>query len=1121
MNDMAMWKGSKRVGLTLSLALVLALPSLALAQGDGRFSGTVVDQSGAIVPGATVTVKNERTGEERTATSNAEGRYVVPGLRPSTYTLRVKFGQFSPLEYTGLELVAAQDFGLDLQLQPAGVTETVTVTAVSNVIDLSSARQGVNVNEAEVQALPVNGRQMSQLMLQAPGAQNSGSGTWQEIRFSGRAVEQNVIRYDGVEGSAIIDAAPGNLNGEVPSPFKLQASLENVQEFRVESSNFPAEFGTGTGGQVNVITKSGSNRYRGSVFEYVRNDALDARNYFDSTRRDDGSVISELAKSPLSQHQFGGSIGGAILHDKAFFFGSYEGYRLKAGTNSIEAVPSDLAWSQAVPAVAVLRPGFLAPGAVILQGAWQGQNPLLDIAQLQAEQKVEEHAFSARFDFKLRNNWSSYVRVFHDRGTSDQFEGVSGRQVHITDNPSNAVFNVQGILGSNGQTLNEFKIGYNAAPTRVVGNAPVVNGIDFGLLAINMTGSIANTGIAGQGASTGVTIPGGLVRANSATNGHAAPYDPYSLSFADTLSRVAGNHVMKAGADVRLIRMETDRIGGTTYSFASVDAFLVNNPSNVQYVGNLSDPSVFNNGATGPRNIRQEYFVGFLQDEWRMGQKVTLNAGLRYDYYSVLHEENDLIVKFNIDTGVIDPSSTPLYTSKKNNFQPRISLSYAPTEKTALKGGFGIFVGPGQTEDQIQPVESDVIRTTLTGVTFPVNIDQLRGNFVNTPNNRQYQPRAYANEYDIPERIYQYTASLQQELPGNMVATAAYVGSQGRNLFLRSVANNIVGIFQASPTAAAVPIREFSILVRDAAGNVTGVQNPFAEVDYKTSGGHDSYNAMQLSLTKRAANGLTLNGQYTLGYSKGNTAGSNEASTAANNARAIDEFDYDDGYNNFDVRHTLNVSAIYNFPGTGALTGGWSVGGIFNARSGIPVPVLITRNDIVYVDAAGTVFNNPAVGRTPVVNTPRGGSSRNVRRPNVVPGVDPYIKDGGLVFLNPAAFSTPAPGEFGNLERNSIKGPSFRQVDLVVAKKIAIGGPNIELRAEVFNLFNVNNFLNPAGTLPNALPNTATTEANRLQPGQPFTPAAAGTFGKLTSTLARTVGLGTNRQVQFAMRLNF
>jgi outer membrane receptor protein involved in Fe transport len=1111
---MTMRSGRTRVVLTLWLALTVALPSIAFAQGDGRFSGTVLDQSGAIVPGATVTVKNERTGEERTATSNAEGRYAVTSLKPSVYTLRAKFGQLAPLEYTGLELVAAQNFELDLQLKAGGVSETITVTAQTNVIDLSSARQGVNVNEAEVQALPVNGRQMSQLMLQAPGAQNSGTGTWQEIRFSGRAVEQNVIRYDGIEGSAIIDAAPGNLNGEVPSPFKLQASLENVQEFRVESSNFPAEFGTGTGGQVNVITKSGSNRYRGSVFEYVRNDALDSRNYFDSTRRDDGSVIDQLPKSALSQHQFGGSIGGAIVKDRAFFFASYEGYRMTAGTNAVEAVPSDLAWSQAVPAIAALRGGFTAPGAVILQG--KSTDPLFDIAQLQAEQKVQEHSFSARVDLKMTTNWSSYVRVFHDQGKSDQFEGVSGRQVHITDNPSNAVYNLQGILGGGG-TLNEFKVGYNAAPTRIVGNAPVVNGIDFGLLAINLTGSIANTGIAGQGASTGVTIPGGLVRANSATNGHASPYDPYSITIADTISRVAGNHVLKAGADVRMIRMETDRVGGTTYSFANINAFLANNPTNVQYVGNLSDPSVFNAGASGPRHIEQNYYVGFLQDEWRMGQKVTLNAGLRYDYYSVLRERDDHIIKWNIDTGVIDPPTTPEYDSKKNSFQPRLSLSFAPTDKTALKGGFGIFVGPGQTEDQIQPVESDVIRTTLAGVTFPVNIDQLRTNFVSNPNNRQFQPRAYANEYTIPERIYQYTASLQQELPGGMVATAAYVGSQGRNLFLRSVANNIVGLIQTSEAAAATPIRQFSIV------NGTTVLNPFAEVDYKTSGGHDSYNAMQLSLTKRAANGLMLNGQYTLGYSKGNTAGSNEASTAANNARTIDEFDYDDGYNNFDVRHTFNLSAIYNFKGTGALTGGWSVGGILNARSGIPVPVLIQRNDIVYVDnATGAVFNNPAVGRHAVINTPRGGSSRNVRRPDVVPGVDPFIKDGGLVFLNPAAFSTPAPGTFGNLERNSIHGPNFRQVDFVTSKRVNLGGGhNVELRAEVFNVFNTNNFLNPAGTLPNALPNNALTEANKVQPGQAYTPGAAGTFGKMSSTLARTVGLGTNRQVQFALRLNF
>jgi len=334
-------------------------------------------------------------------------------------------------------------------------------------------------------------------------------------------------------------------------------------------------------------------------------------------------------------------------------------------------------------------------------------------------------------------------------------------------------------------------------------------------------------------------------------------------------------------------------------------------------------------------------------------------------------------------------------------------------------------------------------------------------------------------------------------------------------LFLRSVANRITQVVtNPNPATAAFVIREFSIVQRDAAGNVTGVQNPFAEVDYKTSGGRDTYNAMQLSLTRRMSRGLTMNTQYTLGRSRGNTAGSNEALTAANNARALTDFDYDIGYNNFDVRHTFNLSALYE-------KRGWQIGGIFNARSGLPVNVIVTRPDIVYTDGTN-YFLNPAVGRTAIINTPGGGASRNIRRPHVVPGVDPFISNGGLLFLNPAAFATPQPGSFGNLERNSIHGPNFRQVDVVFGKRLPIrGGSNVELRMEVFNLFNANNFTNPVGTLPAALPTNALTEANKVQPGQPYTNAAAGTFGTLTSTVGRTVGLGTNRQVQFAFRLNF
>ena len=1092
-------------------ALLMLAPIPATAQTDaGRITGTVRDSSNAFVQGATVTTKNTKTGETRTIQTNDQGFFVISPLKPSIYSITVSKSGFAPIEYTDMPLAIGQELAVDFEFRPAGVEETITVVGSSPVLDLSSARIGANVSERELQSLPVNGRQMSQLMLQAPGSQNSGTGTWQEVRFSGRAVEQNVVRYDGIEGSAIIDAAPGNLNGEIPTPFKLQASLENVQEFRVESSGYPAEYGTGTGGQVSVITKSGSNVVHGSVFEYLRNENLDAPNYFDSTRRDDGSVIDELPKSKLRQNQFGGSIGGPIAKNMVFFFGNYEGYRLTAGTNAVEAVPSAAAWARAVAAILPLREGFLAPGAVILEG--KSTNPDFDIAQLQAEQKVEEHSFAGRIDLRLNDKWSSYVRVFHDQGTSNQFEGVTGRNVHITDHPSNGVVSLQGLVGGG---VNEFKFGYNAAPTRIVGEAPIVNGIDFGQIAINLSGSIANTGIAGQGASSGTAVPGGLVRANSATNGHAAPYDPYSLTFADSFTRTAGTHLLKFGAESRAIRMETDRIGGTTYSFANIGAFLSNIPT-IQYVGNLSDPSVFNNGATGPRHIRQEYYIAYAQDEWRFRPNFTLNVGLRYDYYTVLNERDDLIVKFNVDTGTLDPSTTPLYKSRKNNFQPRISSTYAISDTTVLRGGFGIFVGPGQTEDQIQPVESDVIRTTLTGAQFPIDIAALRATFINNPNNRAFQPRAYANEYTIPERIYQYTASIQQELPGRFVATAAYVGSQGRDLFLRSVTNQITGLIQPDLTRAATVVRQFSIV------NGTSVQNPFAEIDYKTSGGHDSYNAMQLSLTRRLANGLTMNGQYTLGYSKGNTGGSNEADTAANNARTLDQFEYDNGYNKFDVRHTFNLSAIYTIPGRGALAGGWSIGGIVNARSGLPVNVLIQRNDIVYVDAAGNVFNNFAAGRTAVINTPGGGSTRNVRRPDLVPGVDPYVQNGGLIFLNPAAFASPAPGAFGNLERNLVHGPSFRQVDMVVAKRINIGrGPNVELRAEVFNLFNTTNFLNPPSVLPNVLPNDSVTEANKLQPGQPYTAAAAGTWGKFSSTLGRTVGLGTNRQIQFAMRLNF
>ncbi|HKQ74187.1 MAG TPA: carboxypeptidase regulatory-like domain-containing protein [Blastocatellia bacterium] len=1126
-------KRSTRLGrlviILFAMAALFGLSGVAIAQIDqAGITGAVHDQNKAVVTGATVTIRNERTGDVRTATTKEDGSFTVVNLKPSTYTVTVTAQNFAKTEFTFVELVVGQDLNLDVELKPAGASESVTIVGGDEAaLDTSSARMGANVNEAEVKGLPLNGRQLSQLYLQAPGALNSGSGTFGDIRFSGRAVEQNAVRYDGVEGSAIIDASPGNLNGEIASPFRLQASLENVQEFRVESSSYPAEYGTGTGGQVSVVTKSGGNRFHGSVFEFLRNDKLDSRNFFD---RD--------FKSPLRLNQFGASLGGPIVKDRFFFFGSYEGYRLRSGINIVEGVPK---LSRCATAVAAVRPicenAFLAQGAIRIVTD-PNSSPDFDIGQLLASNSVNENSGALRLDYKINDKNSFYARFFRDDGDNNQPQNVSGARATYDYVPQNAVAAWQTTIGA--ATINEFKLGYNSAYTRVAGIAPTISGIDLSAVTINLAGSIAISGIAGQGNSAGLSIPGGLFRLNSATNGRGAPYTPYTIGLIDNLSWLRGNHSLKVGGEVRLIRLYTDRLGGTTYSYSNLASFLTNTAATVQYNGDVSSPSPFNNGATGNRFAKQEYYIGFVQDEWKVKPNLTFNYGLRYEYYSPLREDKDLQVVFDIDKGAILPSNTTVYKGLKTNFAPRLSVAWSPYQngsgfigggKTVIRAGFGINYGPGQTEDQIQPIESDRISSTLSNVTnaFPANIATIVANFSANPNNRNYQPRAYdLNNYRVPERIFSYTASLQQELPYKMALTLAYVGSQGRNLFLRSVANQITQVLtNVNPANAAIVIREFSIVTPGAAGQNPTVQNPFAEVDYKRSGGHDSYNALQVSLARRFNTGLTLNAQYTYGTSRGNTAGSNEATTVGNLARKTEDFDYDDGFNNFDVRQTFNVSAIYALPfgknlsGVGkTLLGGWELGTIMNSRSGLPMPVQITRPDILYVDAAGIYYGGPAAGRTAVINTPGGGNTRNVRRPDLLPGVDPFLNKDRTI-INPAAFAIPKPGTFGNLERNSLHGPSFFQQDLIVAKKFAFTeGVNLEFRSEFFNIFNGTNFANPPAQLPSTFAATGT--AVTLQPGQPFTAALAGSaFGVVNRTVERTVGLGTNRQVQFALRLNF
>jgi Carboxypeptidase regulatory-like domain len=336
--------------------------SLFAQTSGGRLVVTVTDQSDTTIKAATLTIINERTNEGRKVTTNAEGVYAAPQLEPSNYTVRASQAGFADSEAKGLTIQVGQELRTTLVLAVSSTSAVVNVQGRSLAnVDTSSAKVGVNVSEREVAQLPLNGRQLSQLYLLTPGAVNSGGGSFDNIRFSGRSNQQNIIRFDGVESSSIIDAPPGNLNGETTSNFRLQQSLENVQEFRVDSSNYPAEYGTGTGGQISVITKSGSNDLHGSLFEYLRNDFFDARNFFAGRSVD-----------KLRLNQFDGSLGGSIVRNKLFFFGSYEALRQRTASPFVETTLSAAARARAVPSIQPLLGAFPI-------GQFPTSNPLLDL----------------------------------------------------------------------------------------------------------------------------------------------------------------------------------------------------------------------------------------------------------------------------------------------------------------------------------------------------------------------------------------------------------------------------------------------------------------------------------------------------------------------------------------------------------------------------------------------------------------------------------------------------------------------------------------------------------------------------------------------------------------------
>jgi len=1129
MIDHTLMMNNKSFPCLVGLLTTLLLPAIYGQSDTSRITGTVTDATGAVVPNVTITVKNERTDQTHKATSNNAGAYIVTQLGPSTYKVTTEAAGMGPATYVGVALQVGQERTLNIVLQPATVATEVTVSGGDlAVIDTSSAAIGGNVSGREVAELPINGRQISQLYLMTPGAVNFGAGTFDDVRFNGRSFEENALRYDGIEAGGIITNNPSNIGGEINGVFRLQASMENVQEFRVDASNYPAEFGTGSGGQISIITKSGANALHGGLFEYFRNDALDARNEFDGA-----------TPSKLRLNQFGGSVGGPIVKDKIFFYGGMETMKQRTAVPFIENTPSravrsarDCAPGEAPSATSVtcINPAIRPLLAAFPIGVTSTSSPFFDRDNVREPGVIDEYSGNIRFDFQVTDKDKIYVRYNRDQGYATLPLNSAGSGTNETIVPQNLVFAYN--RAQSATMINEAKFGFNGSKTRVSGLAPVVPGL-------NLNGvSFALNGVQTLDGTPGYALPTGLLRISTAFNGSAAPYTNHSLSFIDNLTIIRGGHNIKMGVEVRPQQIKNAILGGTTYTFPNVQSFLNAAPSQIAINGNTNDVSPFT-GKGGFFDMRQTFYIGYVQDEWKIRPNFTMSYGLRYEYYSPLREQNGKVLWFDVPTGTLIPNYTKdWYTMKTTNFGPRLGFSWSPQKlanKTVFRVGGGYYYGPGLAEGQTQPAQNDRINRTITSgslLTFPADTQSILSAGINDPN-LQFQPRAYLPDYQIPEKILQYSASVEQQLPGNAVLTLAYVGSQGRNLFLRGITNRITGVIMNPTTGAGTVVREFSVV------NGTTVTNKFAEIDTKTSGGNDHYNGLQALLNRRFSRGLTLNAQYVWGHSIGNSDGSKDARSSSNNYSFSSEY----GDNISDVRQSFNFSMLYELPyGNGkkygsaanglvkGLMGGWQFGTMFNARTGLPIDIEIARAAVVYRNnTTGVITTSPVLGAggviltTPVVNVPGGGQSRNVARPDLVPGVDPYIHNNGWLYINPAAFSMPAPGTYGNLGRNALRGPGMSQVDLTLSKKFPIKETmNFEFRAECYNILNSAVYQAPGYATVSGAQVRLADASGVIQPGQAYTASAAGgNFGALTSTVSNTVGSGTNRQFQLALRFNF
>jgi hypothetical protein len=1132
------YSSGRMTAIFLMLAIFFSVPTLAQVAG-GRLSGTVSDSSGAGIPEAKLVIKNIATGVERTVTTNADGFYTAVNLLPGSYQISITATGFNSETRHGVTMSVGAQVTIDIAMRVGTVSNKVEVTAAVPDVQLTSSDISAVVTATTVRELPLNGRSWTDLAALQPGVDTiqtqpsfaTGSdrgnrGFGQQLTISGARPQQNNYRLDGISLNDYANGAPGSVLGG-------NLGVDAIQEFSVLTSNYSAEYGKTSGGVVNAITRSGTNEFHGSVYEFLRNSALDAKNYFEP---------ADAPKASFKRNQFGGAIGGPIVPNRTFFFFDYEGIRQAKGIANVNTVPSpaarlgDIHDANGNPLTVTVDPEvakYLALYPVPLPSQCA---PNADTCPtvFSGKQIVNENYLTTRIDHKFSDNDSLFGTYLYDKtpyNSPDPFGNVglstlSARQIVAVEETHNFTPTF----------VNAVRFGYNHE--RVDNDASVT--------AINP--AAADTSLAAfAGRNAAVINVNGVLSSMTGGVGGLPTYLYRWNSFQgyDDAFFTRGKHSIKFGGAFERMLLQVTALtdaNGIWY-FNDLQSFLTNSPNKFQ--GGVAS-------SLTPRNLRQSVIGGYIQDDWRWKSNLTLNLGLRYEMSTVPTETDGKIANLRnlsdplpicgtVVSGSCSGTGPFFYNPTYHNFEPRLGFSWDPfkTGKLAVRGGVGLFdVLPLPYQFILLTTQSAPyfqytalkVGSTPTPLTFPlvdpslITANKLRSTYVESHPNRNY--------------VTQWNLNLQYQLTPSVAAMVAYVGSRGVHQPFRVDEADIV-LPTKTPSGYLWPKVDVLGNVYSPTCNQTNPNgtdpascappnpiNPaFGSVRGMFYEGRSYFNALEFQLAKRMSHGFQMQGTFTWGKTMDTSSATVAGDAFGNSISSLDYFDMklNRGLADFNVGRTVVINGTWDVPSpktwTGAahwLSDGWELGLIFTASDGVPfTPTWGTGGD-----PAGTLSSDDYAYPNRLTG-PGCGTATNPGNPTN------YIKTqcfGIPVAPNQAFFDANcdpapptlgaplAPGDLrcfnlrGNAGRNILTGPGVTSLDFSVFKNNRIQriseNFNLQFRVEMFNIMNHPNFAPPG-------PGDGNTDI--------FSPN--GSSSGLAGFLQRTTV--PERQIQFALKVSF